>query len=216
TSKKPQAARCIQSQTHRRLGHQIAPVSFASITTAPRCLCLSLAHTHTGPGPHFQPLLHQTAHARPRTSPPTTARAAIHPSMAQPHRRVLRVAPPGSAGGSGDGEAFPTVQAAVDAVPLGNRERTVIRLAPGVYREPVYVPKTKNFITLAGASAEATVISWDNTATRIKHAQTSRVIGTGTFGCGTVIVEGEDFIAENITFQNSAPQVTGCSPILLA
>ncbi|XBJ09434.1 hypothetical protein VPH35_014517 [Triticum aestivum] len=129
--------------------------------------------------------------------------------MAQPHRRVLRVAPPGSAGGSGDGEAFPTVQAAVDAVPLGNRERTVIRLAPGVYREPVYVPKTKNFITLAGASAEATVISWDNTATRIKHAQTSRVIGTGTFGCGTVIVEGEDFIAENITFQNSAPQGSG-------
>lgn len=91
--------------------------------------------------------------------------------MAQPQRRVLRVAPPGSAGGCGDGEAFPTVQAAVDAVPLGNRERTVIRLAPGVYREPVYVPKTKNFITLAGASAEATVISWDNTATRIKHAQ---------------------------------------------
>ncbi|VAH17156.1 unnamed protein product [Triticum turgidum subsp. durum] len=129
--------------------------------------------------------------------------------MAQPHRRVLRVAPPGSAGGGGDGEAFPTVQAAVDAVPLGNRERTVIRLAPGVYREPVYVPKTKNFITLAGASAEATVISWDNTATRIKHAQTSRVIGTGTFGCGTVIVEGEDFIAENITFQNSAPQGSG-------
>jgi hypothetical protein len=35
----------------------------------------------------------------------------------------------------------------------------------------------------------------------------SRVIGTGTFGCGTVIVEGDDFIAENITFENSAPQV---------
>lgn len=37
--------------------------------------------------------------------------------------------------------------------------------------------------------------------------QTSRVIGTGTFGCGSVIVEGEDFIAENVTFENSAPQV---------
>uniref|UniRef100_A0ACD5ZLW5 Uncharacterized protein n=1 Tax=Avena sativa TaxID=4498 RepID=A0ACD5ZLW5_AVESA len=128
--------------------------------------------------------------------------------MAHQQRRVLRVAPPGSAPG-GDGETFPTVQAAVDAVPLGNRARTVIRLAPGVYREPVYVAKTKNFVTLAGASAEATVISWDNTATRIKHDQTSRVIGTGTFGCGTVIVEGEDFIAENITFENSAPQGSG-------
>lgn len=35
----------------------------------------------------------------------------------------------------------------------------------------------------------------------------SRVIGTGTFGCGSTIVEGEDFIAENITFENSAPEV---------
>lgn len=34
------------------------------------------------------------------------------------------------------------------------------------------------------------------------------MIGVGTFGCGSVIVEGEDFIAENITFENSAPEVT--------
>ena len=33
------------------------------------------------------------------------------------------------------------------------------------------------------------------------------MIGTGTFGCGSVIVEGEDFIAENITFENSSPEV---------
>ena len=91
-------------------------------------------------------------------------------------RQVLKVAPPGK----GDGESFPTVQAAVDAVPLGNRARVVIRLAPGVYREPVYVAKTKNFITIAGASPEATVVSWDNTATRIKHSQ---VRGSGGGVC---------------------------------
>jgi pectinesterase len=91
-------------------------------------------------------------------------------------RRVLKVAPPGK----GDGECFPTVQAAVDAVPLGNRARVVIRLAPGVYREPVHVAKTKNFITIAGASPEATVVSWDNTATRIKHSQ---VRGSGGGVC---------------------------------
>ncbi|XP_006661765.2 pectinesterase 31 [Oryza brachyantha] len=130
----------------------------------------------------------------------------------QQPRRVLRVAPPGRGGAraEAEGEAvFPTVQAAVDAVPLGNAVRTVIRLAPGVYREPVYVAKTRNLVTLAGTSPESTVITWDNTATRIKHAQSSRVIGTGTFGCGTVIVEGEDFIAENVTFENSAPQGSG-------
>lgn len=36
------------------------------------------------------------------------------------------------------------------------------------------------------------------------------MIGTGTFGCGTTIVEGEDFIAENITFENSSPEVKLC------
>ncbi|KAF1863033.1 hypothetical protein Lal_00018878 [Lupinus albus] len=35
------------------------------------------------------------------------------------------------------------------------------------------------------------------------------VIGTGTFGCGTTIVEGGDFIAENITFENSSPEGSG-------
>ncbi|WVZ58940.1 hypothetical protein U9M48_009155 [Paspalum notatum var. saurae] len=118
-------------------------------------------------------------------------------------RRVLQVAPPGT---TGDGEAFPTVQAAVDAVPLGNKARVVIRLSPGVYREPVYVAKTKNLITMVGASPEASIVTWDNTVKRINHPLPSSAIGTGTFGCGTFIIEGEDFIAENITFENSAPE----------
>ena len=136
--------------------------------------------------------------------------------------------------GSGD---FTTVQEAVDAVPLCNTCRTVIRVPPGVYRQPVYVPKTKNLITLAGLRPEDTILTWNNTSANIDHhqvrlfsvisslliwifdtcvwrylmmdfgLQASRVIGTGTFGCGTVIVEGEDFIAENITFENSSPEV---------
>lgn len=136
--------------------------------------------------------------------------------------------------GRGD---YVTVQEAIDAVPLGNNRRTVIRVAPGIYKQPVYVPKTKNFITLAGLRPEDTVLTWHNTATQIDHHQVffflafctaisyicantpsgfnfyvwflqgARLIGTGTFGCGSTIVEGEEFIAENITFENSAPQV---------
>ncbi|CAN1121745.1 Pectinesterase 31 [Linum perenne] len=104
---------------------------------------------------------------------------------------------------------FTTVQEAVDAIPFGNNFRTVIRVCPGVYRQPVYVPKTKNFITLSGLRPEDTILTWDNTSSRINHHQGARLIGTGTFGCGTVIVEGEDFIAENITFENSAPEGSG-------
>lgn len=135
--------------------------------------------------------------------------------------------------GSGD---YRTVQEAIDAVPLCNTCRTIIRLSPGIYKQPIYVPKTKNFITLAGLRPEITVLTWNNTATKIDHhqvkyasfcatfsgflprrmimpwgfffLQASRLIGTGTFGCGTVIVEGEDFISENVTFENSSPQVS--------
>ncbi|KAL6603430.1 hypothetical protein ACP70R_043791 [Stipagrostis hirtigluma subsp. patula] len=124
--------------------------------------------------------------------------------MAEPQPpRELRVAP------GGDGEVFPTVQAAVDAVEVGNQSRVVIRLAPAVYRETVYVAKKKNFITMVADAPESTVVSWDNTHERINHSQSAEVVGTGTFGCGTFIVEGEDFIAENITFENAAPQGSG-------
>ncbi|OMP03129.1 Pectinesterase, catalytic, partial [Corchorus capsularis] len=98
---------------------------------------------------------------------------------------------------------FRAVQEAIDTVPLCNTCRTIIRLSPGIYKQPVYVPKTKNLITLAGFRPELTVLSWKNTSSK------TRIIGTGTFGCGTVIVEGEDFIAENVTFENSAPEGSG-------
>ena len=78
--------------------------------------------------------------------------------------RVMRVAQDGS----GD---YCTVQEAIDAVPFGNTCRTVIRLSPGVYRKPLYVPKTKNFITLAGLCPEDTILTWNNTATKIEHHQ---------------------------------------------
>uniref|UniRef100_A0A0C9QM18 Pectinesterase n=1 Tax=Wollemia nobilis TaxID=56998 RepID=A0A0C9QM18_9CONI len=104
---------------------------------------------------------------------------------------------------------FKDLQAAINAVPLSNKKRVVIEIMPGVYRQPVYIPKTKDFITLRGFCPEDTILTWDNTATRIKHHQDESAIGTGTFACGTVIVQGHDFIAEGITFENSAPEGSG-------
>ncbi|KAL6660185.1 hypothetical protein ACP70R_002307 [Stipagrostis hirtigluma subsp. patula] len=127
-------------------------------------------------------------------------------------RRVLLVVSPEAAFGYDGVGSFACVQDAVDAVPLDNQVRTIIRIAPGVHRQPLYIPKTKNFITLCGSPIKDTVISWDNKATRIQHTQVvprPSSQGTGTFGDATVIVEGDDFIAENIIFRNSAPQVSG-------
>ncbi|KAG6741770.1 hypothetical protein POTOM_055049 [Populus tomentosa] len=74
--------------------------------------------------------------------------------------------------------------------------------------------KTKNLITLAGLRPEVTSLTWNNSSTKIDHHQASRVIETGNFRCGTVIVEGEDFITETITFEKFSPEplvVSKCS-----
>ena len=73
---------------------------------------------------------------------------------------------------SQDGKGhYRTVQEAIDAVPLGNTRRTVIRVSPGIYKQPLYVAKTKRFITLVGTCLEDTVLTWNNTATKIQHHQ---------------------------------------------
>ncbi|KDP27179.1 hypothetical protein JCGZ_19878 [Jatropha curcas] len=113
--------------------------------------------------------------------------------------KVLTVAQDGSA-------EYKTVQEAVDAVPENNADRIVIRVAPGVYKQPVFVPKNKGMITMIGSRPEDTILTWDNTAAKIEHHLDAEVIGKGTFGCGTVIVGGQDFIAENMTFENAAPE----------
>lgn len=87
-------------------------------------------------------------------------------------QRVLRVAQNG-------GAHYDDVQAAIDAVALHNKQRVVIEIMPGVYKQPLYVPKTKNFITFRGFRREDTILTWDNTAARIDHHQAESVIGSG-------------------------------------
>lgn len=55
-------------------------------------------------------------------------------------RRVLVVAAPEFAAFGCDGVgSFASVQDAVDAVPLNNQVRTIIRIAPGVHRHRVHI-----------------------------------------------------------------------------
>ncbi|ONM36679.1 Pectinesterase 31 [Zea mays] len=90
-------------------------------------------------------------------------------------RRVLLVASPEVAVLGYDGVvSFASVQDTVDAVPPNNQVRTVIRIGPGVQRQQVCIPRTKNFITLCGSSIKDTLICWNNkTTTCIKHTQVS-------------------------------------------
>jgi pectinesterase len=95
---------------------------------------------------------------------------------------------------------FRTVQAALDAVPENSKDKTLIRIRPGTYKELLTLPKGKNQVTLRGESAERTVLTFD------RSAQTLDVQGkpVGTSGSASATLLADDFRAENLTFANSA------------
>ena len=110
--------------------------------------------------------------------------------------------PPQRAGGadmvvSPDGTGdFRSVQEAVNAVRNYRPEkRTVILIKNGTYREKLVIPASQTNITLVGEDVNHTVITWND------HAKINNM---GTFRTYTVLVQGEGFIAENITFENNA------------
>ncbi|RDV15314.1 pectin esterase [Pontibacter diazotrophicus] len=97
--------------------------------------------------------------------------------------------------GSGD---YTSIQEAVDAVRAFPLERVEIFIRNGVYREKLVVHSWKTSISLIGESKENTIIRWGDYS------------GKGdinTFTSYTVLVQGNDFRAKNITFENVAGPV---------
>jgi pectinesterase len=92
--------------------------------------------------------------------------------------------------GSGN---FTSVQAAVDSVPAGNTRPVTIHIKPGTYTEIVTVPKEKPFLTMRGDDAASTILTFHNSA----------ATAGGTSKSASVYIWGDDFNAENLTFENS-------------
>lgn len=100
--------------------------------------------------------------------------------------------------GSGD---FFTVQEAVDAAPdYCKQSGTRILIREGVYREKLTVPSNKQKLRLTGENVWKTVISWDDYA--LKTGPTGYPMGTSA--TSTVFMHADDFLAENLTFENTA------------
>jgi len=102
------------------------------------------------------------------------------------------------------GAPFQTVQAAIMAVPAGSRENpVVIHIAPGVYRELIYLQREKRFFKLVGDSPTNTVLSFN------LHAGMTNAEGRpiGTFKTPSTTIDADDFTAENLTFENAAGPV---------
>ena len=100
--------------------------------------------------------------------------------------------------GSGD---FLTVQEAVNAAPdYCKQDETTIYIKDGIYREKVTVPANKWKLHLIGQSVNNTIISWDDYAKKI--GPTGYEMGTSA--TSTVFLYGQDFLAENLTVENTA------------
>lgn len=101
--------------------------------------------------------------------------------------------------GSGD---FRTVQEAINAVPdMRKKFRTTILIKAGTYKEKIVIADSKQAVTLIGEGD--VVLTYDDYAS--KHNRFGEEMGTS--GSASIYIYGDDFYAENITFENSAGPV---------
>ena len=104
--------------------------------------------------------------------------------------------------GSGD---YTTVQQAINALQSNQKSRQVIYIKPGTYHEKLSVPSNKTFVTLVGADAATTILTYDDSAGKSDGAG-----GTiGTQNSASFTISGTDFQAQNLTFQNPHVNNTG-------
>ncbi|HEY5825074.1 MAG TPA: pectinesterase family protein [Cyclobacteriaceae bacterium] len=102
--------------------------------------------------------------------------------------------------GSGD---FKTVQEAINAVPDYRKNRTVIAIKNGIYKEKLTLPASKTNVTFRGEEAEMTILTYDDYASKKNRFGEEM----GTTGSSSFYVFGDGFQAENITFENSSGPV---------
>lgn len=100
---------------------------------------------------------------------------------------------------------YTTVQAALDAVPEGNTDPVTIHIKKGIYKEVVTVDARKSNIRLIGEDKDKTILTFDNHAgTRLPNGDS-----LNTWTCASTFIYGNDFHAENITFENNAGFTAG-------
>ena len=95
--------------------------------------------------------------------------------------------------GSGD---FISIQEAINASKAFPYQHIVINIKDGKYKEKVHIYSWNTHISLIGESKENTIITYDDYFDKINLGRNS------TFHTSTLLVEGNDFIAKNITIQN--------------
>lgn len=98
---------------------------------------------------------------------------------------------------------YTTVQAAINSVAFSKTTETKIFIKNGIYKEKLEVSLNKNNITLIGESKDNVILTYDDFASK-KNSEGQNI---GTSGSASFIVTGNDFKAQNITFENSSGPV---------
>jgi len=107
----------------------------------------------------------------------------------------VRVDPkgPGSVASTTD---YTSIQQALDHAPETANGRVIISIVPGIYKERVVVTRNRPHVTFLGLgkSPEEVVIT----------ASQNHDSAGGTFNSATVEIDGDQFEADNLTFENAA------------
>jgi pectinesterase len=98
---------------------------------------------------------------------------------------------------------FKTVQEAINAVPDFRKNTTTIFIKKGVYKEKLTLPSTKTAVKMIGEDVQKTILTYDDFASKKNRFGEEM----GTTGSTSFFVYGDDFTAENLTFENSSGPV---------
>ena len=107
----------------------------------------------------------------------------------------VRVDPAGS-GSIASTTDYVTIQQALDHAPEAPHGRIFIHIAPGTYRERINVTQNRPRITLLGEGKSPSDVV-------ITASQNAKSAG-GTFFTETAEINGDNFEADNLTFENAA------------
>ena len=100
--------------------------------------------------------------------------------------------------GSGD---YTSIQEAINNSKAFPYQRVIINIKNGVYNEKIHVYSWNTKVSFIGESKENTIITYNDHFDKINLGRNS------TFHTSTLLVEGNDFIAKNLTIQNTAGEV---------
>lgn len=100
--------------------------------------------------------------------------------------------------GTGD---YLSIQEAINNSKSFPYKRVIINIKNGVYNEKIHVYDWNTKVSLIGESKEKTIITYNNYFDKINLGRNS------TFHTSTMLVEGDDFYATNLTIKNTAGAV---------